>query len=208
MTQKFRTARGIPIPQQNIPRSRRLSLSKKRTGSILESQEAEEKDKKAAEESDKILERLLRRNRYKSERDEKKYRIRDKNLENPYAPGRRDDEESIVTDSDFAGNYRVRNELDDELDDEPPVEKKPRVSLRHREYVRAGSVRSDDSYSECSDSSMSSACAPYRKYYGHGHGYAHHSRSLHYSSDASSDTGKSPSAYSDRPPHSAGFRYG
>ncbi|KAJ8070323.1 hypothetical protein OCU04_000703 [Sclerotinia nivalis] len=176
--------------------------------------EAEEKAKKAAEESDKKLERLLRRNRYKSERDEKKHRTKDKNPENPYAPGRRDDEESIVTDSDFAGNYRDRNELDDE----PPLEKKARVHHRHREYVRAGSVRSDDSYSEYSDSSMSSAYAPsvrkiydkgsrrHRRYYGHG--YGHHSRPLHYSSDTSSDTGRPPSVYSYPPPHYAGFRYG
>ncbi|CAD6448129.1 f518929b-f385-4bd4-b0fe-afe183371d52 [Sclerotinia trifoliorum] len=172
--------------------------------------EAEEKAKKAAEESDKKLERLLRRNRYKSERDEKKHRIKNKNPENPYAPGRRDDEESIVTDSDFVGNYRDRNQVDDE----PPLEKIPRVSHRHREYVRAGSVRSDDSYSECSNSSMGSVCAPsvrkiydkgsgrHRRYYGHGHGYGHHS------SDSSSDMGRPPSVYNHPPPHYGGFRYG
>lgn len=182
--------------------------------------EAEEAAKKAADESNIKLERLLRRNRYKAERDEKKRRVKDKNLENPYAPDRRDDEESIVTDSDFAGNYRERNEADNE----PPVEKKPRVHHRHREYVRDdGSSSSDDSYSSYSSgSTISSPYAPsvrriydkrsghHRRHrgHGHGHGHGHHSRPIHRSSEASSDTGRPPSVYSYPPPHHAGYRYG
>lgn len=173
--------------------------------------EAEEAAKKAAEEADKKLERLLRQNRYQIVRDDKKRRVKDKNPENPYAPERRDDEESIVTDSDFAGNYRNRNDEDND----PPPEKKARVHHRHREYVRDGS---DDSYSSYSGSTMTSSYAPavrsiYDKRSGHdsrrhSHGHGDRSRPLHYSSDTSSDTGRPPSVYSYPPPHNAGFRYG
>ncbi|TGO42633.1 hypothetical protein BHYA_0006g00350 [Botrytis hyacinthi] len=175
---------------------------------------AEEAAKKAAEESDKKLERLLNRNRYKSERDEKKHRIKDKNPENPYAPERKEDEESIVTDSDFVGNYRERNEADND----PPPEKKPRVHHRHREYVRDGhgSVASHHSDSD-SDSSASSMYAPsVRRIYDkrsahHGrrrsHGSEHHYRPVHYDSEISSDTGRPSSIYSYPPPHHGGFRY-
>ncbi|KAF7877606.1 hypothetical protein EAF04_001278 [Stromatinia cepivora] len=178
-------------------------------------QEAFEKAQKAASESVQKLARLLRRNRYKSARDEKNHRIQDQNAENPYAPARRDDEGSMVTDSDFAGNDRERNAEDDE----PAREKKARVRHRHQEYVRAKSVRSDSSHSGYSDSEMSSAYAPsvrriyekgsrrHRRHRGHGHGHGYHSRPFHCSSDTSSDTGRPPSVYSYPSPHYTGFRY-
>ncbi|ESZ98423.1 hypothetical protein SBOR_1204 [Sclerotinia borealis F-4128] len=176
--------------------------------------EAEEKAKKAAEESDKKLERLLRRNRYKLERDDKKHQIKDKNPENPYAPARRDDEESIVTDSDFAGNYQDKNDEDDD----PPPEKKARVHHRHREYVRAseGSDYPSSFDSDSGSSSMTSMYAPsvrriYDKQGGHRsrhRGRGHRSRERMYASDVSSDAGRPPSLYSYPSPHHAGYRYG
>ncbi|KAM0179860.1 hypothetical protein ACHAPF_002808 [Botrytis cinerea] len=110
---------------------------------------AEEAAKEAAEKADEELKRLLKRNRYKTERDEKKRSIKDKNPTNPYARERREDEESIVTDSDFVGNYRDRNEADND----PPPEEKPRV---HRYYYDSGygSSSYSDSDSDSSTSSM------------------------------------------------------
>ncbi|TGO30360.1 hypothetical protein BPAE_0006g01000 [Botrytis paeoniae] len=176
---------------------------------------AAEAAKKAAEEAEKKLERLLHRNQYKTKRDDKKHRIKDENPENPFAPERKEDEESIVTDSDFAGNYRERNEADND----PTPEKKPRVHHRHREYVRDGhgSLASYHSDSD-SDLSISSMYAPsvrriYDKRSGHhgkyrSHGREHHYRPVHYDSDVSSDTGRPSSVYSYPPPHHGGFRYG
>ncbi|KAF5878549.1 uncharacterized protein Bfra_000716 [Botrytis fragariae] len=176
--------------------------------------EAEAADK-AAKEAKEAMNRLLKRNRYKTKRDDKKHRIKDDNPENPYAPERKEDEESIVTDSDFVGNYRERNEADND----PPPEKKPRVHHRHREYLRDGHGSLTSSYSDSdSDSSISSMYAPsvrriYDKRSGHhgrhrSHGRERHYRPVHYDSEVSSDTGRPPSLYSYPPPHHGGFRYG